>query len=206
MEIKLMRNNFNQTSTFQKISIKQKGAVLITGLIFLVVLTMLVLSIMRSATLEERMASNARNRQIALQAAEAVVRDAEENILGDTAVSPINPMNRDAFTADCTKGFCGKDVSADQWKTINWDDTAADAPTRTFFKPAAGAALNLIGISQPRYYIQYLRDDPAGTGCPLVLYRIVARGVGPDSSTVFVMTNFRYQPDDILNSGSKCGS
>lgn len=56
---------------------KESGAVLITGLIFMVVLTIIVISALRSATLEERMAANARNRQLALQAAEAVLRDAE---------------------------------------------------------------------------------------------------------------------------------
>lgn len=55
---------------------RESGAVLITGLIFMTLVMLIALSVMRSATLEERMAANARNRQLALEAAEAVVRDA----------------------------------------------------------------------------------------------------------------------------------
>lgn len=198
----MMYLHLKQIGTFKLIGARQKGAVLITGLIFLVVLTLLVLSIMRSATLEERMASNARNRQIALQAAEAVVRDAEENVLGDAAAAPIEPMDPDSFTADCTLGFCSKDAS--KWKTINWSDSSTT--TRTFFSPASGSAFSILGItSQPRYYVEYIsHGDVPGNGCPKVLYRITARGVGPDSSTVVVQTNFRRQPDSYVKTANLC--
>ena len=56
---------------------RQSGAILLTSLIFLLVLSMIVLAALRTGTLEERMAANARNRQVALQAAEAVLRNAE---------------------------------------------------------------------------------------------------------------------------------
>lgn len=195
---KMMNNSFKQNIA------KQKGAVLITGLIFLVVLTLFVLSVMRSATLEERMSGNARNRQIALQAAEAVIRDAEESVLGTIAASPIDPMNLDDYTADCTKGFCSEDAT--KWTSIDWSDTSATAPTRTFSTPATGTALSLAGVaSPPRYYIEKISEGSyvAGAACPKVLYRITARGIGPDSSTVVIQTNFRRQPSKYI--GKDCG-
>ena len=162
----------------------QKGAVLVTGIIFLIVLTILVLSIMRSATLEERMASNARNRQIALQAAEAVVRDAENTLLLNATSSPIDPLYIKGFTANCTNGFCEKD--AQKWKSINWDDDSTQ--TRTF---AIGSNIDIKNVpSQPRYYVEYI-EYRIVQGCPKALFRITARGVGPDSSTVILQTNFR---------------
>lgn len=182
----MMRSNDKQN----KHKHKQHGAVLVTGVIFLVVLTILVLSIMRSATLEERMASNARNRQIALQAAEAVIRDAENTLLGATTAGPIDPFYIEGFNADCTNGFCS--IDAAKWKSIDWDDDSTT--TRTF---ATASSLSISNVpSQPRYYVEYINksDTP---NCPKVVYRITARGVGPDSSTVLLQTNFRRQVDAI---------
>ena len=59
---------------------RQAGAVLITGLIFLAVLTILGVTSARMSTLEERMSGNMRDRSVAMQAAEAALRDAERDI------------------------------------------------------------------------------------------------------------------------------
>jgi type IV pilus assembly protein PilX len=58
----------------------QRGAVLIVTLLFLVILTMLGVTAMSGTTMEERMAGNARDGSIALQAAEAALRDARRDI------------------------------------------------------------------------------------------------------------------------------
>ena len=180
-----LRNKLNQrVAGYLLGAAYQKGAVLVTGVIFLVVLTILVLSIMRSATLEERMAGNARNRQIALQAAEAVIRDAENTLLGKTAASPVDPLYIEGFTANCTNGFCERNPQ--KWKDIDWDDDSTE--TRTF---ATGSGLSISKVtSQPRYYVEYISKEDT-PNCPKVVYRITARGVGPDYSTVILQTNFR---------------
>lgn len=167
----------------------EHGAVLITGLIFLVVLTLVVMSVMRSATLEERMSSNVRNRQLALQAAEAVLRDAEASLF---ASAPFNPFDPTGFTLACTNGYCNIPAagSTPRWQTINWSATAT---TRSF----AATTSNLDGVdSQPRYIVELMGSEsaPPGKICPKILYRITARGVGTDSSAVFVQTWFRHLP------------
>lgn len=63
---------------------QQSGAVLVTSLILLLVMTLIGLSSMRSTTLEERMSGNARNSETAFQASEAVLRDGESWLLGRT--------------------------------------------------------------------------------------------------------------------------
>lgn len=60
--------------------LRQRGFVLVTALIFMLVLFMLGLSSMQGSTLEERMAGNQRDRNIALQAAEMALRDAERDL------------------------------------------------------------------------------------------------------------------------------
>ena len=63
---------------------RQTGVALITGLIFLVMLTLIALAAMQSTTLEERMAGNARSRDMAFQGGEAAVRAAEVILSGVT--------------------------------------------------------------------------------------------------------------------------
>ena len=57
--------------------VHQRGAVLAISLMFLVVLTVIGLGGMSVSSLDERMAGNMRNSDIALQAAESVLREAE---------------------------------------------------------------------------------------------------------------------------------
>lgn len=59
---------------------RQRGAVLIVALLFLVILTMLGLTAMSGTTMEERMSGNTRDINVALQAAEAALRDARRDI------------------------------------------------------------------------------------------------------------------------------
>lgn len=69
-------------------NIKQQGAVLITSLVMLVILTMLGLSAMQDASMEERMAGNMRAQNVAFQAAEAALREGETTV-GDWTNKPI---------------------------------------------------------------------------------------------------------------------
>lgn len=59
---------------------RQRGAVLIVALLFLVILTMLGVTAMSGTMMEERMSGNSRDINIALQAAEAALRDARRDI------------------------------------------------------------------------------------------------------------------------------
>ena len=174
---------------------RQSGVALVTGLIFMVVMTIIVIAALRSATLEERMAANARNRQVALQAAEAAVRDAEVEILAGGA--PFDPFTKGDFGADCkatvaTKGLCRKPASGDapRWQNeaIWGDDTS---------RVAATAIDPDLVSAAPRYIVEIVNTPVRMAGmstCPTVLYRITARGQGQDNSTVFVQTMVRHLP------------
>jgi type IV pilus assembly protein PilX len=167
----------------------QSGAVLITGLIFLVILTMIVLSVLRGGTLEERMASNTRNKQVALQAAEAVLRDAELSLFGAPS-APFDPFQIDQFTSSCTNGLCFQPNGASSWDKIDWSSAAI---TRTF----ANAASQIPTLTtQPRYVVEIILP-PKGTAghCDPGLAQITARGVGRDGSTAFVRSTFRFKVD-----------
>lgn len=55
---------------------KQRGMALVISLLLLVAITLLAVSTMRSTTMQERMASNLNDRELAKQVAESTVRDA----------------------------------------------------------------------------------------------------------------------------------
>jgi type IV pilus assembly protein PilX len=183
-----MKNN----NHVYQLSRRQSGVVLVTALIFLVILTIIVLSVMRGGILEERMASNTRNRQLALQAAEAVLRDASVNLF---VATPFDPSDLSAFTAACTNGYCDKPAagSTPRWQTMTAADWTNAAKTRTF----AAASSNLAGLSaQPRYIVEFMgySGGQAGGICPKILYQVTARGVGQDNSVALIQTMYRLQP------------
>jgi type IV pilus assembly protein PilX len=73
--------------THIKMKRMQSGAALITSLIFLTVLTILGMSTLGTALLESRMAGNARDKNLAFQAAEVALRDAEQYIANSGRVA-----------------------------------------------------------------------------------------------------------------------
>lgn len=177
----------------QKIKARQFGAALITGLIFLVVMTIIVIAALRSATLEERMAANARNRQLALQAAEAALRDAEGMLFnGDlsatnTSYAVYKPdggiFMKAKFTSDCASGLCNIPADNMRWKTFDW----GSAPLISAVSKVNGWDDEL----QPRYLVEML-TWPASPECKGTA-RITARGLGMDASMVYVQSVFKFQ-------------
>ena len=87
---------------------KQAGAVFVTGLIFLMVLTLLGITVAKMATIEERMSGNMRDRMIAMQAAEMGLRYAEQHIRDNdpTTNTPKGIEGVEEFDATCTAGLC----------------------------------------------------------------------------------------------------
>jgi type IV pilus assembly protein PilX len=177
---------------------RQSGVVLITGLIFMVMLTLIVLAALRTGTLEERMAANARNRQLALQAAEAVLRDAEVALF-TTAAAPFDPFMPTGFTDACTSGYCLKSSTNSLWKTIDWSSTAV---TRSFALSGSNLTAALVD-AQPRYIVEPLFDSLVFEKlCNPVVYRLSARGLGRDSSVVHVQTLYLGKTPTVCPLGS----
>ena len=67
--------------------LRQHGAILVVTLMFLLVVTMLAITALRVSTSEERMAGNLKDWNIAMQAAEAALRDAEFDVYGVCSVN-----------------------------------------------------------------------------------------------------------------------
>lgn len=162
---------------------RQSGTVLLVSLIVLLVMTLLGVASMRGATLEERMAGNWRDQNIALQAAEAALRAGEESIP--------EGFEPDLYIFPCTVAAeCGvfepdgairnSALDAD----ANWEDSA-----RRYEGDISGAA------AAPRFVVErraYVRDH-LGTGhgehleTGVHLFQVTARGAGQTEATARVL-------------------
>jgi len=146
---------------------RQSGAALILALIFLLLMTMLSTSSMRTATMQERMAGNTRDLNLGFQSAEAALRVAEEWLL-DTDVLP---------DFDDAAGFYQVNSTA----RPAWDGDAYSAGNGAVTLPA-----DLGTAAAPQYYIERLSSiRPAGTstetGAPaedIHYFRVTAVGYG----------------------------
>ncbi len=74
-----MKKRYAEPGRFRQPA-RQRGATLLVGIIFLIVLMLLGISAATISSLDERMARNDRDRNIAFQAAEAALADAREDI------------------------------------------------------------------------------------------------------------------------------
>lgn len=170
------------------IRITQSGAVLFTGLIILLILSLLAVSSMQGSTLEERMAANTKDEIIAFEAAEAAL-SAGEQLLDSGTLTLTN------FKVGDSDGYY-ENTSDKLWDEINWETDAVDVS----FSPS-----NI--TTPPKFIIQYLGEttdittsqDLGGesyaeanistTAQVVQLFRIVARGTGTsDNSVVFLQT------------------
>jgi type IV pilus assembly protein PilX len=155
----------------------QRGIVLVMVLMFLVVLTLLGMAAMRGTLLEERMAGNSRDRDLAFQSSEAALRAGEAVLAG--AVLPAMA----AGTANTPRIAEGTQTA--YWQaTHDWDGESTSLPA-----VPDGTA------EAPRYVIEELSVTAASGGGGLGVgalgdegvYRVTARGVGSNPNTVVIL-------------------
>jgi len=163
--------------------IRQRGTVLLMALMFLVVLSMLGLAMVSSTSVEERMARNARDQDVAMQAAEAALRDARIRVTGQYN-SPATPLASYNFADDCTSGLCSPNATQPVWSAFSLDASPSTALGTTTSSPT------MQGVSQqPRYLVERIViQQPGasltGTASGVIAHRITAKGVGRTSSVI----------------------
>ena len=184
---------------------KQRGAVLATSLVILLVMTIIGVSSMSTTLLEEKMAGNMRDINLAFQAAESALRDSEKDVRDNINTSS-------GFSTDCEDGLCiYSSTGGERWKYHSaWDndnklraykcftDVTSDEESEECTSTMGNANFGLKGVSeQPLYMIENLADAPVAKGSSLVIgfqpsgsseyYRITARGKGGSGSAVAVL-------------------
>lgn len=147
----------------------ERGAVLITGLFLLVIITLIGVIGMSTSTLQEKMSANTMNRSLAFDSAELALKEGEA-FLGAATLPAFSGANG-LYT-----------LNANLWQTAaTWTGTNSMQ-----YGGALGGAEGGMVNDNPRYYIEELGPLESSTGSLTAgtaisedeLYRVTARGVG----------------------------
>lgn len=164
---------------------RQQGMALIMGLIILLVMTLVSISAMRGTMMQERMTGAFAGQQLAFQAAEAALRQAERELSGSSI-----PIGSAGY-------FEAKNPNREP---PDWEDPNA-SPGVSNANPVGDVleydARNLEKVArQPQYFAEKMKgscekpDPEAGTSIKENSFRIMARGFGTNENTQVVLEVF----------------
>lgn len=157
---------------------QQKGVVLFTALILLLILTLVGVLLARSESVEESISENDQDHQLAIEAAEATLRYAEAGLYAG---------NYSNFAANASGQYTWENGAADWFETYNLSTPGALLPYSTY-------SGNSLLAAPPEYMIESmpaasLPGEALGqTGYnpptpPIQVYRITSYSYGGDMST-----------------------
>lgn len=159
---------------------RQTGAVLLISMIMLLLLSLIGATGMQVTTLEEKMAGNTRDSNLAFQNAETTLRGVEKSLSSGTPPAFNN-----------TNGYYIYDATKELWETIDW---SSDTDTKVF-------NLTLGGVSpiSPRYIVEELPPVPsagdsleAATAQTSKYFRVTTHAYGvTDSSVVLLQSVYK---------------
>ncbi|MFC5474695.1 pilus assembly PilX family protein [Paraherbaspirillum soli] len=158
----------------------QRGSVLITTTILVLMLTMMALAALSLNSTQTRIATNAADAQVAFQAAEGALNQAINNVLAGNYAAG-------GFLAN-TKGlYLFSASSAPLWSSVDW--TSSSAVIQSFqggsSAPAAFIIEQLPSVIRPGQNMK----------TPAQIYRITARAVGASgNSPVVLQSTVQIQP------------
>lgn len=126
----------------------QRGAILVTSLLLLLVVTIIGVSVMQMTRMQERMAGNSRDLNLAFQGAEAALRGGETRVLAFAAAPA---------TCSSTGAVCATVYAKNVLPALNAKDkTYWTANAQTFTDPNLGSELK----DPPQYMIEQLAFVP----------------------------------------------
>jgi type IV pilus assembly protein PilX len=189
----------------------QQGAALVITLVMLLAVLMMGVSAAQIAMQGERATRNDRDRQIAFQAAEAALLDAEADIENSTAGASRSalfsrksalgfPAEGEAIcgTSGNALGLC-RDDPTPAWKSVNFMSSGTGAQSVPYGQftgqnfPIGDAALP---GRIPRYIIELKLYNRAGANADDIsyFYRVTAVGFGTrDSTQIMLQTYYRKE-------------
>ncbi len=132
---------------------KHKGAALFVSLMMLLLVTLIGVAGVRMVSLEEKMAANSFDRNIAFQAAEAALREAEKYVEDNKPTPAYVDANTNCPTSpsainNCTSGVC---PTPDKDCISRWESSAAFSGWAN-----ATTSLGTLAGNAPQYFIEYL--------------------------------------------------
>lgn len=166
----------------------QRGAILIVSLLMLLVMTVIGVTAVSTTTLQEKMAGNNRQRQLAFQAASSALRDAETWL--ETNITTVATFET-TFSGTPAELYWlrapnppspVRPVAMDIYDGSNW----AVGNSQLIASPVTS------GLQQPRYIIEYMGrsgEPPLNYTDPdtrQYAFRVTAIGWGTDNTTTYI--------------------
>jgi len=171
---------------------RQGGVVLFMSLIMLLIITVLGLSSVQTTSMQERMARNSRDVNLAFQAAESAIKDAETIVEELASLSDF-----DAPDANANGLYYEADFDEESnWKAVDWD--AEDGNYFTASTTVSNVA------SQPKYIVEHVKTvvsdedrlnldnvgQDTGSGRAQI-FRVTVYGTGgTDSARVMIQSTY----------------
>lgn len=162
-----------------------KGVVLVTGLLILVVMTVLGLGAMRGTILQERMAGNLKEQASAFQAAEAALQAALTLIEQSPAPPPLGAWGAGSLVAACKVTDPDGTLPCTHLQSVLDDWRGGATPTQGVPLASLGGSgfPELEEARQPRLtveerYVAPLEFESAAQGRGIYFYTVTALGAG----------------------------
>ncbi|WP_262389549.1 pilus assembly PilX family protein [Cupriavidus campinensis] len=197
----------------------ERGVALITAVIMLLVITLLAISGARIALDSKKTSRNQRDYEIAFQAAEAALRDAELDISSATGPAKrtqiFSSKKRDGFDVPggCNTGtapsgpylgLCDTyNSNPPIWNTVDWTATVGQRTVEygTFTGRSFPTGSGLTPGRKPRYLIEIMTDRGINQSASnqdevKFMYQITAVGFGPNDTTRAVVQSLYYKGED----------
>ncbi len=165
---------------------RQRGAVMVVSLILLLVISLIAVSSMSGTVLEEKMAGNSLDRNLAFQATESTLREGEIAIEGFASLGGFNGTSGKFALNQAEPGATSDTTWSDATQHIVASENyGAYAPPRYFLKHfttviGTEGALNMSGYG-----------DNKGSG-DVTVFKVTARGTGGSADSAEVILRSYY--------------
>jgi type IV pilus assembly protein PilX len=184
---------------------RQRGLVLVSSLLLLLVVTILAVAIFRNFGIEEKIAGNQREKQRALHAAESAQQYAEWWLSSGTGVT--TPVICNAVVPAATGQVCANTlptVATNQnVANLPWPSEVTYAPPNMQFNTAGGVNQY---YATPFFYISYLGTTADSTTSNFkLLYQVDAVGYGGTQNAVAVVESTYYLTTGVCDLGALGG-
>jgi type IV pilus assembly protein PilX len=164
-----------------------RGFILVTAMLFLVILTLLGLSLFRSSGLMDRISANTRDRQRAFESAQAALQFGEfwlGNGGGGPGSACSGMVNLDSSMSGmhtCSNGLAN-------WTSVPWSNGYTMTPHGMNVLSGGGmaSATDVNYFNMPGFYVEYEGLDPTDSSGAQI-YQVTAYGYGGSADSVSVV-------------------
>lgn len=172
----------------------QQGSILVSGLILLLVITLLALYGISNSLVQERNASNIADKKMALEAGEKALRIGESYVYKNISLTS-------SFSSSCSGGLCLPSTTATPiWNSVDWTNSANYINVSSVISMTDYTTVNFNGLySSPKMIIEKLDNVGALPGQSAnigvaqnqgIAYRITVLAYGARAGTQVMLQSF----------------